>query len=343
MKLPLTTDYGLRTAQRHIGQAVTRPFSIGQAAFTLIEILVTISLLSIIVLGLFAMFHQTQRAFQSSMTQTDVLEAGRAVTDMLAREVEQITPSGRTANNLCLQIVNAVPLTQPLPGTSTNLQRLNLLHDFFLLTRENQTWTGIGYCVRTNDATGRLWLPETGPASHQIGVGSLYRFTQTTNVIHTNGPYQGLASDPVQLFANFQTACQPGSALISNRICDGVVHFRFRAFATNGFPIFSNGSTNACFRTNAVTLGYSIIQSAATRPNAFYPDQMDAGYFWSNAVPAQLEFELGILEARLLARYNSIGDPAARLRYLQREDISTRVHLFRQRVPIRNVDPAAFQ
>jgi type II secretory pathway pseudopilin PulG len=319
---------------------LARPSAICSAAFTLVEILVTIALLSVIVLGLFAMFHQTQRAFQSSMTQTDVLEAGRAVTDMLARELEQIAPSGRMATNLHLRIVNAVPLTQPLPGTATNLQRLNLLEDFFVLTRQNQSWTGIGYCVRTPDSAGGLQLPETGPGSGQIGVGSLYRFTQTINFLQTNG----VPVDPSQLCANFISASFLGKTVISNRICDGVVHFRFRLFATNGLPIFSDGShTNACFHTNALAPGYTFVRQAATHPNPFYPDQLDACYFWSNAVPAYLEFELGLLEPRILARYNAIGDPAARLRYLQREDISTHVHLFRQRVPVRNVDPLAYQ
>src|SRR5437867_132839 len=62
------------------------------AAFSLIEIMVTVALLSFIVLGLLAMFTQTKRAFTSSMTQTDVMESGRAVIEMIARELEQLTP-----------------------------------------------------------------------------------------------------------------------------------------------------------------------------------------------------------------------------------------------------------
>ncbi|HPC60329.1 MAG TPA: prepilin-type N-terminal cleavage/methylation domain-containing protein, partial [Verrucomicrobiota bacterium] len=56
-----------------------------RSAFSLVEILVTVALLSFIVLGLLAMFHQTQRAFRSSITQTDVLEAGRALTEIIGR------------------------------------------------------------------------------------------------------------------------------------------------------------------------------------------------------------------------------------------------------------------
>ena len=55
------------------------PARLRRGAFTLIEIMVTVALLSFIILGLMAMFHQTQRAFRNSITQTDVLEGARAL------------------------------------------------------------------------------------------------------------------------------------------------------------------------------------------------------------------------------------------------------------------------
>ena len=54
--------------------------------------MVVTALLSVIVLGLMAMFTQTQRAFRTGMAQTDVLESGRMAADLLTRELEQITP-----------------------------------------------------------------------------------------------------------------------------------------------------------------------------------------------------------------------------------------------------------
>ena len=310
-------------------------------AFTLVEILVSISLLSFIVIGLFAMFNQTQRAFRLGMTQSDILEAGRAVTEMIPRELEQTAPSHRNAVNFSVAMIpNSAPLsplTQSLPGTT--LMRTNLLQDCFFLLRQNQTWVGIGYCVRTNDpTTGRLWLPEASPG--KLGAGTLYRFSTSTNNLRADG----LPSDPSQLYVDFRNACVPGSAAISNRICEGVVHFRLRAFAINGFPLFSDAIfTNACFRTNSLTLGYSLVRQTLAVPNLDFPDNWSGLYFVSNAVPATVEMELGLLEQSAWERYNSIGNDAARLAYLQREDISSRVHLFRQRIPIRNVDPLPYQ
>ena len=139
-------------------------------AFTLIEILAAVTLMSIIVLGLLSMFNQTQRAFRGSMAQVDVLESGRLATDMLARELEQMTPSECPGTNgtHTITFFTFVPspgasMLQGLPGTT--LQRTNILQGFFYLTRVNQDWIGTGYQVLTNDANA--------------GVGTLYRFSAT--------------------------------------------------------------------------------------------------------------------------------------------------------------------
>jgi Tfp pilus assembly protein PilW len=330
------------------------PFGIRLAAFTLVEILVTITLLAFIVLGLFAMFNQVQRAFRSSMNQVDQLEAGRAVTGLLPAELEQITPCGAHAVTFYAQIIGSsvptsAPLTQNLPGTATPaMQRTNLLEDCFILQRQNQTWVGIGYCVRTNDSAGRLWYPETGPGSGQLGVGSLYRFSITTNVLGANG----LPNDPRLLYVTFANDCANGSAgsqAISNRICDGVIHFYLQAFATNGYPIMLGTRSNAnaaCFYTNALTPYspyYGAVYPVDIVKNTSCPGNQSALRFWSNAVPASVELQLGMLEQHALDRYNAIGDPTARLNYLQRDDNTSRVHLFRQRVQMRSVNPLAYQ
>ncbi|MCX6924611.1 MAG: hypothetical protein NT154_15555, partial [Verrucomicrobia bacterium] len=127
-------------------------------------------------------------------------------------------------------------------------------------------------------------------------------------------------------------------------ICDGVIHFRLRAYATNGFPLFSDGNhTNACFRTNSLTAGYRLASQTLAVPDPAYPDNWSSLYFASNAVPAAVEMELGLLEQHAWERYVSIGNATARLNYLKRDDTSSRVHLFRQRIPIRNVDPMPYQ
>ena len=327
---------------------VSRP---APRAFTLLEILVSVALLSFIVLGLFAMFNQTQRAFRLSMTQSDILEAGRAVTEMIPRELEQTVPSDHNAVNFAaLMIPNYAPLTQLLPTATpaTQVARTNFLEDIFMLRRENQTWVGVGYCVRVADTNGALWYPESTPTPPRtLGAGSLYRFTATLPALYSGvrgDQKSGLSQDPSQLYVAFLNATRPGLTNPLPRICDGVIHFRLRAFAANGFPLFSDGKhTNACFRTNSLTTGWSVAAQTQVTPNLAYPDNLPGLYFWSNAVPGAVEMELGLLEQHAWERYASIGNPTARLNYLRREDITSRVHLFRQRIAVRNLNPLPYQ
>jgi len=60
-----------------------------EKAFSLIEIMVTVTLLAVIIIGLVTMFNQTQRAMTSGLNQTDVLAEGRMAGEMLSREMEQ--------------------------------------------------------------------------------------------------------------------------------------------------------------------------------------------------------------------------------------------------------------
>src|SRR5215831_10646143 len=85
----------VNTGENRIGArwSVERGAPRSWAGFSLIELMITMGLLSFIIIGLLIMFQQVQRSFRSSMTQTDVLESGRSVTDMVARELEQMTPT----------------------------------------------------------------------------------------------------------------------------------------------------------------------------------------------------------------------------------------------------------
>jgi hypothetical protein len=269
---------------------VWRPRRLASLAFSLIEIMVVVSLMTVIILGLVAMFGQTQKAFRGSMTQVDVLANGRATMDLLTRESEQVTPSYLfNVTNFYVTRALFPPLVQTLPGTTET--RTNVLEEFYFLTRENQRWMGTGYRVGTPDA----------------GVGTLYRF-------YTNAP----VTEITNLSGSFQTALTN-----LNRIADGVVHLRVRAYDTNGYLMVRSPNVS--------------IMTVQTND---FPGEIRS-FFRSNAVPAYLELELGILEQRTLERLRSIPNAAAQRSYL--ENHAGQVHLFRQRISVRNVDPAAYQ
>lgn len=313
-------------------------------AFSLIEIMVTIALLSFIVLGLLAMFNQTQKAFRASMTQVDVLEAGRAVTDIIARDMEQMVASQLpyfTTNNVRIISTNffaeysayrTAPVFQGLPGTDnggTQMTRTNVFQDVFFLAKQNLDYYGVGYQVR----------PEA-----QKGIfGTLYRFS--TNRTRANASL--LSTE----FRRAELIDWTGNVTPTNmsRIADGVVHFRVRAYDTNGFPFDYNvpAFTNALFRTNANLYplpgqGYTAMRNSTIAPMTGYPDQLNY-YFFSNALPAYVELEVGFLEPHILDRLKGIGNGNLSAQYQYLSNHVANVHIFRRRIPIRNVDFQAYQ
>jgi len=165
------------------------------------------------------------------------------------------------------------------------------------------------------------------------GVGTLYRYS--TNITKASKLEPRIAADSF--------VRTPETNL--SRIADGIVHLRLRAFATNGFLITPTNYPNssAFLLTPSGQLGR--LTNALTSALQAAPDQYDY-YFWSNAVPAFLELELGILEPPVLDRFRSIGAGNAASQQAQREYLFNhvgQVHVFRQRIPVRNVDFAAYR
>ena len=324
--------------------------------FSLIEILVTIGLLSFIVLGLLAMFNQTQRAFMSSMKLTDVLESGRATMDMVSRELLQSTPCmfpdvnqngvRIRATNFFAELSPGFPVNNPLVQelTGNAVARTNVVQRFFFQTKLNQDWIGIGYQVIPDDPNGC--------------VGSLYRFSSTN--LYRSGPFMVTSADFLYSAQTTMLNCLGGLPVTNitldpnlsihrtnyvARIADGVVHLRVRAFAKNGCLIVTNAflpGTNGVFAIMPPPLTgprYTNVWDTNLYGSVLDQDQSYA-YFMNDAVPAYVEIELGILEPQVLKKYRSIPIASVQRQYLFNH--AAEVHIFRQRVPIANVNFAAY-
>lgn len=276
-------------------------------AFSLIEMMLVMGMLAIIVVALLAMFNQTQKAFRASVTQTDVLEGGRAITDMLAHDLAGIVPAYRAdVTNFFAEIPGTNFFVQWLPGGTVS-GRTNVLENVFFLTRENQKWIGQGYCFTNNSG----------------GIGSLFQFMGEVNV----------SQNPGLLFSNFvlQTTLQTTNL---HRLLEGVVQFRVRAFDRNG-SYLSLLDPNQ-FVTNNIQV---FTNSPAT---SGLISEVRQYVFKSNAVPAYVEFELGILEKRTYERYLALEAGSWAAANFLTNQIG-QVHLFRQRVPVRMVDPSVYR
>jgi len=284
-----------------------------ESAFTLIEIMVVMGLLSFIILGLMAMFNQTQRAFRAGMAQTDQLEGGRMFTDLILRDLQQITPTYQTNGvNFFAEIPNYAPLRLTLPATSD--PRTNILQDVFFMSRYNQNWNGVGYFVRTNPSYfGNVNL-----------VGTLYRF-------ETNVPVAQFIGDGYRPFLTFVNATNTSSI---SKVLDGVVEFHVQCFDNNGL-LLTNGSPSIVSNsfwsiTNALSFG---LPGVPENEVMFYG-------FSNNIVPAYVELEVGVLEPAVLKRLRSIPSPITQSNFLSSH--AGNIQIFRQRVAIRNVDPSAY-
>ena len=332
---------GLLTSSPTIPRCATlnsQPSTLNRfSGFTLVEILVVVVLLSFIIVALMAVFNSTQAAFRAGVTQADVLEGGRGVMGLIKNDLEVLTPSFGQSNvdfsgtyltfipsnapvNVCVIAnqyqyqTNALPLIQSLAGSSNpNILRTNVLEKFFILTRQNTTWTGTGYVVDTTSTNG---------------FNPLYRFTASANVSAQNMPW-GLYTN---FLANTVLPVLPTNATLSH-LMDGVVHLTVRAYDPNGY-----------WMTNPVEFYGGPFVTNRNR-NVYFsgPAWGEAGfYMFSNTLPATVQVELGVLEDRTLQRALSLREsPVAQSNYLAQQ--AGKVHLFRQRFWIRNVDPSAYQ
>ncbi|MBW8863376.1 MAG: prepilin-type N-terminal cleavage/methylation domain-containing protein [Verrucomicrobia bacterium] len=301
-----------------------------RSAFSLVELLIVMTLLSLIVLALMDVFSSTQRAFRASVTQTDILEGSRAAMELITSDLRRMSPSQDLSNRLdypgypgfSRYAVNFFvtnndnnyvyqPLIQPLTGGGAS--RTNLLQWFFILSRDRNKWIGTGYAV--NSASTSDIYP-------------LYRFYGETNV----------SVDAAVLFNNFVSDVFRGCTNMSH-IMDGVVHLVARPYDLNGVIM-----------TNGYASGQSPPKNIWFSP-PYPPVTGEVGFaMFNSALPASVELQMAVLEDQAVKRVASRGIPgqpvspataSAQWSYLQSQ--SGRVHVFRQHVTIQNVDRSAYQ
>lgn len=284
--------------------------------FSLLEIMVAVSLLAVIIVGLLAMFYQVQRAFRVGTAQVDVMEGGRATMNLITRDISEMTAAGFAGVNNCL-ILPSAP-TQPYSSFSvqtlaSGAARFNYLQDFCFLSRVNDEWVATAY--RVDNPT--------------FGAGTLYRWVQRTNA----------ATIP---FTNF-LAVSNLSFQINDINLAKDVQGNFR-------PVLDGvvGLTVTAFDKQGVSFHDSIIYPDANNQNerTHFESANDVHAFRSDFVPAYVEVELAVLEPGAFEKFNARLDlnspfPLSIERatnYLARQ--IGRTHIFRQRIPIRATDGA---
>lgn len=310
----------------------------GEAAFSLLEIMVVVALLTVIVLGLYTIFDQTQRALRGNTTQVDVLEAGRAATALMVRQIEQIAPANLPPNlsngvNLYLNLdyPNNNHPNPILQGLGTNLhgfpRRTNVLQSVFLVLQQGNQWSATGFFVGPESPTNTVF---------NDGVGTLYQF------IPTNAPLPRLDQTNLN---SWVWAFERAKLTRSNAfpIIDGVIHFKLSAFDAVGWPIeYGRIIRDPFYSVRPFTFSESKFAAVMNPTNNLALWQARAGqsewYFLSNALPSYLDLELGVLEPPVWSQAKSKpfvpGGNNVRRQFL--EEKAGQVHLFRKRIPIRS-------
>jgi type II secretory pathway pseudopilin PulG len=257
-------------------------------ALTLLEMMVAVTLLAVIMVGLLAMFQYTQRALHVAHTQTDVFENARGAIQLIARDLSEVSDYGdsNVFNIAVARYDNPIGTIQPdpiRPGTRM------FFDEAFWLTHVNDAWQGIGYYV---DGTN-------------TGVGTLYRFTETTNI--------WAAPSLKNRFA---------ISTNTHRVSDGIVHFWMESVFIYRSPSSAPGKEQY------------IRQSDFTFPTNTFTSLSNV-FVGPTALPVFIDLEIGVLEPATLKQFNALtNNPAVAQNFLRQH--SERIHFFRERVPIHN-------
>ena len=304
-------------------------------AFSVIELMIAVSIMGIIVYVLFMVFNQTQKALRATEIQGDVSEKARSIMEIVSRELGQAHPTfyATPTNGTWIPEVNMYgrpddpPRVQSAAPTRQDIQsRTNVLHSLFFMNVQSNTWFGIGYRV-TN-------------VLH--GVGELVRFQRP--FINYYGMAYGRPESNI-LASAFRN--EPMGSTNFNHVADGVIHFKVTAYDSQGYQYrYQDWNSTNQHDTNYTIVwrdfGGNVQRSTSTNlPTVFLQEafpgvpQETSFAFASNAMPAYVELELAMLEPETLRQfYTMVEDENPNATNFLSRQIS-KVHLFRQRIPIR--------
>jgi len=272
-------------------------------ALTVLEMLVSITLLVFIVVGLTAMFVQTQRAFKTGVKQTAMTDAGHTILDLVAADLSQLSDAQQPNETMNLNwgwvAANTSIQYQDSPA---NVYRTNQLQEIFALVHTNTQWVAVGYAV----------------SNYASGAGTLYRFLSVTNAPLTNNVLFEIFTNA--LFTNGLPKFDPN---YFQPVADGVVHLKIRAFDGLGNEsVFEQG------------------QDFAPNGSFFYPVPAYTNYLAGTNVvvppadlPATIQLEVGILEPDAFEQLRALPPNSQ----AQRTFLATaggKIQIYRQNIPV---------
>ncbi len=278
---------------------------------TLIEMMVSTVCLLIIILGLTAMFIQTQKAFKTGLRQNDTSDNGRTIADLLVRDLSQMASAQNTnVTNSVFTVRADRPLIIQNNADGLTPIRTNFVEDIFTITRVGSAWASIGYAVSLSTNTI---------------VGTLYRYAPPPLTGSPTNRPPPISPEGLNAF-NAQYNIFTSTNWMIDRVADGIIHLQVHAYDTNGFeiPPVMNGTV--------VSLPFPGMGTGSIIILPFpYVSPTNSAVTFN--LPAALELELGVLEPEALEHVRALGNITAQLSYLSNH--AGQVQIFRQQIPIK--------
>jgi hypothetical protein len=270
-------------------------------ALTVLEMLVSTALLAFIVVGLTAMFVQTQRAFKAGMKQATMTDAGQTIISMVASDLAELSDAQNT---------NIVNLYWGWAGTNTsvnyqdfpaNVYRTNQLQEIYVLIHTNNLWVGVGYAV----------------SNYGCGVGTLYQYmapaydpltTNNGNFLFTNFLYPAFDND---FGTNY-----------FHPVASGVVHLKIRAFD-------QYGNESAQEQVNRYAVGNTNFSYPVPQP---YTNDFLDKIVPPAGLPNSIQLEVGVLEPDAFEQLLALPAGPAQTSFLGKA--GAKIQIYRQNIPI---------
>jgi prepilin-type N-terminal cleavage/methylation domain-containing protein len=358
MKMNQSNDSTDRGAHRCVRQAKLGEHS--RFGFSLIEVLLAVSIMTVIVFGLFSMFNQTQKALRATAKQVDILGSGRAAIEVLVEDIQAAEAPG-------LPLLSELTITtKELPHMLGTLERTyeyepviqqlvdgslrtNMLQNVFFLTRSNLNWVAKGYFF---SPTANFVAPNN---TRSLGFGTLFRFSSANadlTAANIRDRYQPQRRLNHQLLGNlwdqYNNVLNANPLEVTNQVfnlnvsplIEGIIHFKLQPIDSDGRPMLY--TTNFTALNQSVNFSYpnTILEREQTGAGDILEGQTRFRFF-EDSIPAYIELELGVLDPEVLARVKSMPNLNVARQYLQ--DKPGAVHLFRRMIPISTAKPISLE
>ena len=319
-------------------------------AFTLLELLVAVSVMTLVIYVLYALFDQTQMALRKNAAQVDVNEGGRAAMEMIVRELSQMEVSGYPAiTNLQTKVISPGStsfFSRVTPGNKALFLayqsdamppvedawakeqgfRTNILQDFTFTSRGDSGFFVTSY--RVIDVAN--------------GIGTLAR-CRINGTLPVPPPKDQARYNKTERFNFF--FFEPivnATNRVFEAVADGVIHLRITPYDQLGRPL---GHGSRYYDPLGLNLerrgaaGQALFLIDTNRPvdGTLMQDryaQSQAQFY--GALPSYFDVEMAVLEPQIVKQARALPEVArVQTNFLGRQ--IGKVTLFRQWVPIRDM------